>query len=112
MHLQRVGAVFQIVLPGDDPARQFPLLADGDEAGAEPAGCRRSEDEAARLDPGHLVDPAAGVELGDGLDRGAQVGGGRRSMSRERRFPLILEIYFQQSDRTPNVGRPPVISGP
>ena len=54
--LEQVGAVLELVLLALDLPRQLAGLADRDEAGAEPVGDRRGEDEAAGLDAEHLVD--------------------------------------------------------
>ena len=54
--LDDVDAVFQRVLLADGLPRQLALLADRDEAAAQPVGDGAAEDEAARLDAGHRVD--------------------------------------------------------
>src|SRR5918997_1344735 len=66
VQLQGGGTVLEGVLLGLDLVGQLAGLADGDEAGSEVVGDRGGEDEAAGLDPDHLVDVAA-AEVDDRL---------------------------------------------
>ena len=59
VHLHGVGAVFQGVLHRHRVVGQLALLAQRHEAGGELVGDCGAEDEAPRLDPGHLVAPFA-----------------------------------------------------
>src|SRR5829696_6157446 len=63
MDLHLVEAVFQRVADARDVARQLALLAHRDEPGRELVGDRAAENEAARLDPRHLVYLRAGPGL-------------------------------------------------
>src|SRR5262249_31342556 len=52
-----IDAVFEAVVLTDGPRGQFALLANGDEAAAKLVRNGAAENEAARLDPGDMVDP-------------------------------------------------------
>jgi len=54
-------AVLQVVVLREGGPGQFALLADRHEARTEPAGDRGGQDEAARLDAGHLVHRPVGL---------------------------------------------------
>ena len=69
MDLEQVGAVLELVLLAGDLPGKLAGLAHRHEAGAEPVGDRRREDEAPRLDAEHPVDLDAGEVVGDGVDR-------------------------------------------
>ncbi len=58
MDLDDVDAVFELVVLADRLPRQLALLADRHEAAAQAVGHRAAQDEAARLDPRHGLDPA------------------------------------------------------
>ena len=75
VHLERVGAVLQIVGDADALAGQFLGLAHRHEARAQRIGQRRSEDEAARFDADHQVDARVLVVLFQAVDHAAQAGG-------------------------------------
>ena len=70
--LDLVDAVFERIGDAHRLVRQLALLADRHEAGRELMRHRAAEDEAARLDPGHLVDLAAGVRVDEFIDGAAE----------------------------------------
>ena len=56
VNLDPVGAVFELVVGADGLKRQFPLLADRNEACVQVKRHRTCKDKPARLDTRHLVD--------------------------------------------------------
>ena len=68
MHGEPVGAIFERIFLGDRLAGQLAVLADQQQAGAEPLGQRGGDDEAARLDAGDQVRLVLDPE-GEPLDR-------------------------------------------
>ena len=75
MHLDGIHAIFKRVVLTDGLAGQLAALADRHEADAERNGHRRPEDEAARLDAGHMGDAQAAMMRGGPLDRLAETHG-------------------------------------
>src|SRR5262245_44840327 len=58
MDLDTVDAIFKGIILADHLSRQLSLLADRHEAAPQHMRHRSAENEAARLDPGHIVDIA------------------------------------------------------
>jgi hypothetical protein len=73
MHVEPVGTVLERIILADRLAGQLAILADQQNAGAEPLGERRRDDEAARLDSGDEVGLPLDAE-GDPLDRCGESG--------------------------------------
>ena len=69
VHLEAVGAVFEVVGDADRSCRQLAELAHRHEAGADAVGDRRAEDEAAALDADDEVDALAAYGVGQRVDR-------------------------------------------
>jgi hypothetical protein len=69
-----VGSVFEGVILGDRRPGQLAVLADEQQAGAEPLGQRGGDDEAARLDPGDELG-RPGDSGGEPLDRRGESAG-------------------------------------
>src|SRR5664280_328931 len=67
VHLQHRFAVLELVRRLERGRRQFALLAHRYEAGPEVVGNRGRQDEAAGLDPDHLVDGASAVVVDDSV---------------------------------------------
>src|SRR5215831_16300777 len=65
VYLQGIQAVLELVAPFDGLGGRLARLAEGDEAGVEAVGQRRSEDEAAGLDGQHGIDLGVEVVLGE-----------------------------------------------
>ena len=86
VHLERVDAVLEDVLRGDRVVRQLAGLAGRHEAGAQLAGDRGAEDEAARLGRHHEVDLQQSRPVGEMPDGVGQRFGGlmlRRAAGKE-----------------------------
>ena len=100
MHLERVGAVLEVVRDRRGVPRKLARLARRHETRAQLVGERAAEDEAARLGAHHLGHARVGERIGKRVDRAAEPLGARE----QRRDVLEDDAFFGPVGDVTDVG--------